>query len=599
MKTSKNISLFKITFVILINLFISSIFLKVISFLYLFIDFKLKTILIVLIFFLLILTNNINIDLIKYGYVENINNNYIVIDKLLYKEKVYTNQEYKIGQIVKTKNEISIKDKIDLKYNYRFYSNDDPLIVKTNTCRTILYEFFDNLNLDVKNYVKNIVFNSYSFDDDILYLGYGFGFYYLLLMTKKKNSILCLSLLIIYVVFIKVDIKFYLLIIDMILDKKEIYGLNKLSVKFIFISLINKYLIFNNSILLSLIFAYLYLNGFNDKSVLMLVQSLFFNEIQLGTSILYKYFVYTRITLFCISIIVLIFPCFSNAYLSIINITAYILNLISISIRGKISYIGILLYLILIRLKCFKSTISKCLIIFILLIPCINNPIKHLNFIDVGQGDCTLIRDNFGKYNVLIDTGSKYNYAKLKKELFKEGIYTIDYLIISHEDEDHSGNINNLKKDFKIKEVVQKGKDIKLGNIKLDYINLGNFNNPNDNSLVYLLEMDERKTLFTGDISKKVENIIFNKLDIKNIDILKIGHHGSNTSSSSYFVGTLNPEYVTILTNGKYNHPHVDTLNVLNSYKLDYLITKYEGSIKFYITNFIDICVTNKRVEWF
>ena len=67
------------------------------------------------------------------------------------------------------------------------------------------------------------------------------------------------------------------------------------------------------------------------------------------------------------------------------------------------------------------------------------------------QGNATYINYPLDTGHILIDTGSGYNYHKLKKELFKRGIYNLDYVIISHEDEDHSGNLNNLLKDFRVK----------------------------------------------------------------------------------------------------------------------------------------------------
>lgn len=599
MKQLKNLSLFKITFTIIINIFFYNPILMILSLIYLLIEFKFKTFLIVFLFIVISLSNSIKTDFVKYGFVDEINSSYIVIDKVLYKTKVYTNSEFEIGQFVKTNDyEVNV-DEDNLKHNYRFNSFEDPIIIKSNTLRSLIYKRIDNIDKNVNVYLKNIIYNLYDYQNDIYYLGYGFSFYYLLLDIKRKNKIYVISTLFLYVLLFRFDIKFYLILIDLICENLKVKGINKLSIKIIIICLINKYLLFNNSILLSLLFSYIYLNDFKDKSLIMLIQSLFFNEIQLGISLIYKYYVKFRELLFIFSLFVVVIPILGESYLNIIELSAKLINLMSFSIRGKITYFGIIIYLFIIKILKINNSYVKYLIILFLLIPSINNPIRHINFIDVGQGDATLIMDCFGTNKILIDTGSKYNYHKLKAQLYKEGIYTINYLIISHEDEDHSGNIENLKRDFKIKNIITKGENIYLNNIKLDYLYLGEFDNPNDNSLVYLLSIDNRKVLFTGDISKKVENLIIKKYAIKDLDILKIGHHGSNTSSSSYFIGNVNPTFTTISTNGKYNHPHFETLNTLDSYKLDYIITKEEGCIKFYLTTFLDLCITNKRVEVF
>ncbi|MBQ6126604.1 MAG: MBL fold metallo-hydrolase [Erysipelotrichaceae bacterium] len=108
------------------------------------------------------------------------------------------------------------------------------------------------------------------------------------------------------------------------------------------------------------------------------------------------------------------------------------------------------------------------------------------------------IRDSLYSTSVLIDTGSSYQYYSLKKKLFCEGIYRIDYLIITHDDEDHNGNIENLKKDFKIMNIVETGVDIDCRRIFLKYYDLCGSDNDNDSSLVYAAWIGSVSFLFTG-----------------------------------------------------------------------------------------------------
>ena len=200
--------------------------------------------------------------------------------------------------------------------------------------------------------------------------------------------------------------------------------------------------------------------------------------------------------------------------------------------------------------------------------------------INVGQGDATFISDNFK--TVLIDTGSKYNYHKLKKELYRQGIYNIDYLIISHNDEDHSGNIEILKKDFKIGRLIYDGEDISLKGSFLHYLNVGTYANDNDNSLIYLFEDKNIKVLFPGDISKKVELMLIEKFRLDDIDIIHCAHHGSSTSSDEYFIGSINAKAAIISTNGKYNHPALETIETLNKFQIEIFSTKEERNIHLY-----------------
>ena len=90
---------------------------------------------------------------------------------------------------------------------------------------------------------------------------------------------------------------------------------------------------------------------------------------------------------------------------------------------------------------------------------------------------------------VLINTGSSYQYNSLKKELCRYGIDTIDHLVITHDDEDHNGNLHNLDKVFRIKDVIEKGHDFYYRNLNFQYLKMDESDNDNDNSLVYLLDV--------------------------------------------------------------------------------------------------------------
>ena len=110
-------------------------------------------------------------------------------------------------------------------------------------------------------------------------------------------------------------------------------------------------------------------------------------------------------------------------------------------------------------------------------------------------------------------------------------------------------------------------------------------NYDNDNSLLTYMKMYNTSILSLGDASSKVEDNLISKYKLSNIDIFKLSHHGSKTSSSYYFVDRLNPNLVIISSgkNNKFKHPSKETIDTLNKLSIDYLNTQDVGTIEFVI----------------
>lgn len=246
-------------------------------------------------------------------------------------------------------------------------------------------------------------------------------------------------------------------------------------------------------------------------------------------------------------------------------------------------FISILVILSLILLKeLLKNTTSS-----------INpNEIK-VHFIDVGQGDAILVQVN--NKNLLIDSGSKSEKKKLIEYLDRIYISQFDYIIATHPHEDHIGNmgyiINNYKvinfyspkvqnnttafenmaeplarKNIKIKILKANTTNIDLGENTLVEVlspNLDNYDNLNNYSPIIKISYGNNSFLFTGDAEEAVEEEVINKSNNLKSDVLKIGHHGSSTSTSKNFLDKINPKIV-IISVGKdnsYGHPTKDTLS--------------------------------------
>lgn len=180
-------------------------------------------------------------------------------------------------------------------------------------------------------------------------------------------------------------------------------------------------------------------------------------------------------------------------------------------------------------------------------------------FCNVTQGDATLITS--GYFQMLIDTGPvKGNVEKCLDENLPLGDKKIETILLSHNDSDHAGALENLKKYYKIDKIfglkdLVKGDEI-VGNnfnFRVIYPEVGLMERTND-SVVGILNFDNKNILFTGDIDELVENSIIYSIDVP-IDVVKLSHHGSKTGSSEEWLRHINANFA-IVSVGKNNYGH-------------------------------------------
>lgn len=229
--------------------------------------------------------------------------------------------------------------------------------------------------------------------------------------------------------------------------------------------------------------------------------------------------------------------------------------------------------------------IALCSLMVISLLP-INVITKGVYFINVGQGDSILIRDH--NKTVMIDTGGNTKFDMATETLIpffnKIGVRHLDLLVTTHDDFDHSGAVNSLLENFKVYNYVKEKEDFpyQIGNINLVNINYYE-GDENDSSLVFLLDFMNKKWLLTGDASIESEkSILKSGVDI-DCDILKVGHHGSKTSSSEEFIKAASPSEAIISCGAKnyYGHPNKEVLDILNKYNVKIRRTDIEGTISY------------------
>lgn len=349
-------------------------------------------------------------------------------------------------------------------------------------------------------------------------------------------------------------------------------------------------------------------------------------------SIFYNLFFVPFITMLILpfTLISFIFPFLDNILhifiLILENLTLFLSKISILKITFcKVNIVIFCLYYVLIILCLFYLKKKKKRIMFVLLIAIvIHSSIRFVNnnyimFIDVNQGDSTLIVVN--KKTTLIDTGGilqsnkdKYDYNITNNRtipyLKSKGIKKIDNLILTHGDADHMGDAINIVENIKVDKVIfncgsynslekkliktLENKKIKydsciesleMGRYKLKFLNTKKYDNENDNSSVIYFNYNNMKFLFMGDAGVDKENDILEKYNISDIDVLKVGHHGSKTSSSKKFIDEINPKYgvISVGKNNRYGHPHKEILNTLSNSKI--YRTDEDGSIMFKIKN--------------
>ncbi len=450
---------------------------------------------------------------------------------------------------------------------------------------------------ETQNILKTILFNEYDYSN-IYNLSYGLTSYYLVKTVGRKKTIYGFILLVIFSLMFGFNRKYLIFLSDSLLKRFINDTRNRNIISIFMILIIGPDIIHDKSLFIVLLIKmfFLFKSEISFEMYLFIVESILFGYTDLITLFFFKYLILIRAFIYISSIIVLLIPSLENVYLRLIELYSFINNSLTIKINGSLNVISLIFIICFIYVFKIRNSYIQITLVSLYLIFNLNVPYTSVSFIDVGQGDSILIRDSFNRNVTLIDTGSKYSYYKLEKYLKGKSIRNIDYLVVTHEDEDHSGNINNLKNDFSIKETVVDGKDICSGDIILKYLNLGEYDNDNDNSFVYFTDINGISFLFTGDISRNAELSYIEKYGYS-ADILKVSHHGSDTASSNLFISTVLPEISVISTNGKYNHPSQKTLNTLENYISKTLITKEEGNIEFIFL--YRLCIVKTNSEWF
>lgn len=263
----------------------------------------------------------------------------------------------------------------------------------------------------------------------------------------------------------------------------------------------------------------------------------------------------------------------------------------------------------------------------------IHRPLSgEVTFVDIGQGDCIIIREPFNHRVMLIDTGGDLQIQKPAwarghfsrdrsvgtsiNYLKSLGIYQLDSVWLTHSDADHIGFLTTVMKNFRVKQIlVPAGMEtLPKFQSRLAYpvkvVPVTNQSSPmtdlqilhpmqvgsatNDDSLVLFGHFGKLRFLFMGDLPQNGEKLIMKQYPNLQADILKLGHHGSKTSSNLAFLKQVQPHYGIISAGrrNRYHHPNLETMQRLQQSKIVPLSTQNYGMIRYRYYGFYDQLTT-------
>ena len=275
------------------------------------------------------------------------------------------------------------------------------------------------------------------------------------------------------------------------------------------------------------------------------------------------------------------------------------LKIPSLTIHYAPQFVFIFIFIV-VYIQCLKHFKWKYMILF--LIPFLEvfcNPFFQVYTLNIGQGDCSVIVEPFYKSVVMIDCGQSLYRDNVERIIFpfleNKNIHTIDTLILTHDDFDHSGGYDCLKEKVKIKQVIKDSKD--KVNVEYPFYLLLQeriSKDENDSSIISYFTYDHLNYLFMGDASKEIEKQLMDTYDLK-ADVIKVGHHGSNTSSDAAFLDSLDCKIALISAGykNKYDHPSTETLTTLDHLHIHTFCTSTDGSIAIYSLHHFAFVVTN------
>lgn len=551
------------------------------------------------------------------GVVEEIRNSYLVVKFDTVKAIVYTDELMPKGTVIEVMGKFQRLDNTASIYAFNFdawcLSRNITASINAESIKVLkhsssLQHFsFDRINgfdTSIKQWCLNVFYGVKETDTFYLVSASALHLAFVIRLIEKltKNRNLGFVFLIIYGIFINFSFAICRLMIftavRMVMSdasKKDRLGISILITMLLF-----PYAVYELSFILPVSFSLLTLFSCHKISkilsswlVLMPVQLLNFYEFNLLSPILFAFYrfwysVNLLLTLLCVFLpMKWLIDC-----LVLIDSLIQRIQLPLLSVWGKPSLLVVVIYICCVIAYISEATLkhTKWLLCGMLLLnfsPYFD-PFYNVTFINVGQGDSILITLPFHGGAMMIDVaGSLYTNIperKILPVLKAKGYKSIDQLVITHNDYDHSGGFEELSKYVSINKVItDKSEVIDFKNLQfISFLKDIDFGNENDNSIVLLTRIGNIDYLFMGDASQIVENQLLDNYPNLKCDILKAGHHGSNTSSSALFLQTIgcHSAILSVGRNNRYGHPHKEVVERFKDYQINIFRTDLQGDIE-------------------
>lgn len=343
--------------------------------------------------------------------------------------------------------------------------------------------------------------------------------------------------------------------------------------------------------LVFMVFGAFKVDRINRWSSLGIFQIALMHQFSLIIVMLYPFLRKAMMVLVALIWIGMFFPVMNHIIFNVQQLLELIIEAIKnlIVIRGSMT-VGVVATLILLFLmsRVWGRQLKWMTIMVVFLIPILSSPLAYqMTFLSVGQGDAILLQAPFNQEVILIDTGKPNAYGQLSAYLNAQGISKITTLIITHDDSDHNGNRDQLMAEYRIMRSVLTPQDLDSNWFHLKALKTS-LSVPNDNqsSLVYMLQLNELRFLLMADADEVNEIDLLRQYPDLKTDILKVGHHGSATSTSDEFLSHIQARLALISVgyNG-YGHPSWLTLERLARQRIPVMTTRDHGDITFIFAN--------------